>query len=904
MAREVDPLAVTAQDAEDRAAVGASFGEFEVTGVLGRGGVGVVFAAHDPQLDRDVAIKVLHAGDPALLQREAQAMAKLAHPNVVTVYEVRRGDAGVFVVMERVAGTTLRAWIAEPHPWRETVAMFVAAGRGLAAAHDAKLVHRDFKPDNVLIGDDGRPRVADFGLALGASGKGGTPAYMAPEQWRGDAVDARADQFAFCVALWEALCGRAPFAGDSRDDLRDAVLAGRRRDDAKPPRRVAAAIERGLASDPERRWPTMAALLDALERGRADRRATYAVAAAVLVAGAAGLVMQLRSHDDPCRPPTARVAAAWGLERQALVAANLAAHDPAAAERAAAVGAVLDPGLAAWSDAYVGACRATRVDGAQSDTMLDLRVRCLDRWLARADAVAGRLQTATAPRAIADAVAGIYQIGDLAACSDVDALRAASPPPEPAIADEVKALGRELDAAEAARLAGDMAPQRSIDLLARARALGYAPLVARALDVRARMQGARNETKGVAATDRELVEAAAAAKNDALAAEAWLRLIGDLKGIDRATEAIALFPAARAAVTRAGGGLRREAELLYREGKVLSVTDRNAEALVDLDKARELLAAHAKRGDLLAPLAEDVDVALGDALQNKPDVAGSIAAYRRSIAASEQLYGPDNPDEVFALVNMTLPLRMATRYDEALAVARRALRIEERYFGASVLMIPTLNGEGETLLALHRGREALAPIRRSVEIARADPKASVADVTSALLELGNVVSTVDGDAAAIPIYGEAIAIFEKQPADTHHFDFPVVLLNRATSYVALGRCADAIADLERSARLVAEYRNPDFFWNVWPLTYLGRCQVELGHPDVAIPTLEHAVALKVTDELADVQSQARFWLGRARVVTGRDRAGGLAQARAARDALAAHHDEHVPAMTKWLDAQR
>ena len=256
------------------------FGRFVVLDLLGRGGMGVVMEAHDPELDRKVALKLLNpdtaAGDGARLrlQQEAQAMAQLAHPNVVAVYEVGRAAAQLFITMELVDGTTLKTWLAEPRGWREVVAMFVAAGRGLEAAHRAGLVHRDFKPENVLIGRDGRPRVSDFGLAARelaaadpALAPAGTPLYMAPEQWSGGAVDARSDQFSFCAALWRAVWGEGPFAGNRTEALRAAVLAGELRTPTRRgvPRWLGRALVRGLALDPGARWPGLGELLDAIE---------------------------------------------------------------------------------------------------------------------------------------------------------------------------------------------------------------------------------------------------------------------------------------------------------------------------------------------------------------------------------------------------------------------------------------------------------------------------------------------------------------------------------------------------------------------------------------------------------------------------------------------------------------
>ncbi|MEO6774987.1 MAG: serine/threonine-protein kinase, partial [Kofleriaceae bacterium] len=264
-------------------------GRFKIERLVGIGGMGSVYLATDPTLERQVALKLHHGADTARLLREAVAMARLAHPNVIAVYEVGEIAGQAFVVMEYVAGTTLRAWHgAAPRSTREVLAMLLGAGAGLAAAHDAGLVHRDFKPENVLVAG-GRPRVGDFGLARGSqshddhdadpatantapddgtSGKLvasltrtgavlGTPAYMAPEQITGAIVDARADQFAFCIVAWELLYGERPFAGADLGALARAIEAGPRKPPSGP--RVRAAIrrvlERGLAADPTTRYP-------------------------------------------------------------------------------------------------------------------------------------------------------------------------------------------------------------------------------------------------------------------------------------------------------------------------------------------------------------------------------------------------------------------------------------------------------------------------------------------------------------------------------------------------------------------------------------------------------------------------------------------------------------------------
>ncbi|WP_254625170.1 MULTISPECIES: protein kinase [unclassified Myxococcus] len=278
---------------------GTRLGPYVLRELLGVGGMGVVYAAEDPRLERRVAVKLLRplregieGENRVRLSREAQAMARLSHPNVLPVFELGSVDGRDYLAMEWVEGTTLAGWLRErERPWRDVLKLFLAAGAGLVAAHQQGLVHRDFKPANVLVGRDGRPRVTDFGLArrwrredsdaraaaevstttlplatdqeetaLTREGTTpGTPAYMSPEQRQGRAVDARSDQYSFCVALYEALHGERP----DRSSKRTSVEA-RGKKGPRLPAHVRAALARGLASEPEARHPSMEALLQAL----------------------------------------------------------------------------------------------------------------------------------------------------------------------------------------------------------------------------------------------------------------------------------------------------------------------------------------------------------------------------------------------------------------------------------------------------------------------------------------------------------------------------------------------------------------------------------------------------------------------------------------------------------------
>jgi len=297
---------------------GTRLGPYVIEAVVDAGGMGVVYAARDARLGREVALKAVRDGGAtgaefARIVSEAAAMARVAHPNVVAVHDVVERDGACYLAMELVRGGSVRQWLAErPRPWREIVDVFAAAGEGLAAVHAAGLVHRDVKPANLLRGDDGRVRIADFGLAIAAEpasagGAVGTPAYIAPELRCGEPADARSDQYALCVALHEALYGALP----GRPPARPAAV----------PRRIAATLERGLRADPAARFPSIRALLDELAAGRRAGRVAWAVALGA-VAAALAIGAALAHRDATTRSAMAAceagepLAGIWDAERR------------------------------------------------------------------------------------------------------------------------------------------------------------------------------------------------------------------------------------------------------------------------------------------------------------------------------------------------------------------------------------------------------------------------------------------------------------------------------------------------------------------------------------------------------------------------------------------------------------
>jgi len=410
------PVASSSTEPPDRiAAIGPSVGRYRLERELGEGGMGVVHAAFDPDLQRRVALKVLRIAAPSTeakdrLLREARAMARLAHTNVVTVHEVGTANGRDYVAMELIVGETLADWLrSEKRRAADIVAAFLAAGRGLAAAHAAGIVHRDFKPHNVLRSRHGRIVVTDFGLAREAqadlpvqldatlptsarmvsfatSTPGslsgitmtgslmGTPAYMAPEQWVGGLVTPATDQFAYCVALWEALAGERPYRGPTLDELRaQAALGPGALDVSKIPRRLRAILRRGLDPDPALRWPNMDALLARIARAERRPGIAVAIAAGALVA-ASVLILAMRAGGElaarpRCEPPVLDPSQVWSSEARAGLGPQTAAARALEAE------------LARWRAARATACTVAPTTRAP-------RLACLDGVLARIDAVA------------------------------------------------------------------------------------------------------------------------------------------------------------------------------------------------------------------------------------------------------------------------------------------------------------------------------------------------------------------------------------------------------------------------------------------------------------------------------------------------------------------------------------
>ncbi|PCC70574.1 Protein tyrosine kinase [Nannocystis exedens] len=529
----------------------AAIGPFVVLRKLGEGGMGVVYAGYDVALDRKVALKLIRRSlidrseVRARMIREAQAMARLSHPNVVQVYQVGEHGDGIYVAMEYVEGQTLTAWLrTEKRPWQLVLRTVVAAGRGLAAAHAAGLVHRDFKPDNVLVSKDGRPCVLDFGLVhaenspalpiggldvrtsvtglptisrmstqpsgpgLGASGSGqtdrgdvldirltragkalGTPAYMSPEQHFGDeAVGPASDQFSFGTTLYEALYGSRPFPGATWEEIKREVRRGivppPPRDSAVPGR-IFRIIVRSLAPTPDMRWPSLEHMLAALERD--PRKTMLRAAGIVAVAGAAAagsyaLALSQREASMQCQGLAAELAGVWDDARaRAAERAFVATGSPFAADTWRRVDARLDAYALAWTEGRTQACEA-HASGSQSTTLFDRRTACLARRRAYLSALVD-VFIAADRSVIENAVQATAALPSLESCADADALLAAvAPPDDPHAAAQVDARRSQLARAAVLEGTGQYAEglQLAREVRAAAEELHYPPLTAEA----------------------------------------------------------------------------------------------------------------------------------------------------------------------------------------------------------------------------------------------------------------------------------------------------------------------------------------------------------------------------------------------------------------------------------------
>ncbi|HTJ43651.1 MAG TPA: tetratricopeptide repeat protein, partial [Kofleriaceae bacterium] len=561
-----------------------------------------------------------------------------------------------------------------------------------------------------------------------------------------------------------------------------------------------------------------------------------------------------------------------------------------------------------WRDMRIDACRATRTRGEQSDTMLDLRMRCLDRRIDELDDAIALVADTHTIHALDQAVAGLAQLTPIDGCADSAALTAAAPPPEqPGARTKADAITRTLDQITAKSRAGRF--EGLLDLsnkaVADARALGHVPTLANALDVLGKIQLQLAQQDAAEATFRELTQIAARAHDDRDEAFAWTKLVG-LIGNDKGKieEAMTLVPAANAAVLRAGEPVDLRAGLLYVEGQVLDWSPKPADGLAKLDEARDLL-EKAGAGDPsshLAALYADVLFEMGSAKDNLGDTDGAVAMFHRSIDLNRTLFGPESPDEAYSWHNMGEALRLAARYDEAQQAYATAIRIREARIGDSPTLAASLMAMGTSYSDQRDYAKALPYIERALAMYRKTATPDDPQLASALMSRAMMIEHMGQKAEAEQAYDEALDLFQR--TGTRTLNLPITLYNRGEHFRAAKQYDKALADFDRSIELFVELRGKDDEYALYPLESKGMTFLMMNRPADAIAPLERARAVHGTGGAAVQDALARFYLGRAMVESGKDRAGGLVLARTARKDLDHADPAEIAAIDKWLATHR
>lgn len=926
--------------------IGERVERYVVLEEVGRGGMGRVLRAYDPKLHREVALKVLRTDrfsedGEARMVREARAMAQLSHPNVVAIYDVELDEPrSVVLAMEYVEGSTLRAWLKETsRPWREIIDVFIAAGTGLQAAHEQGLLHRDFKPANVLLGRDGRCRVTDFGLARPAdeeptgersdgersdgdpersydslsaplTGYGqvlGTPPYMAPEQHTGEVLTPAADQYAYCIALWEALVGTRPFSVEG-----DVASVCQTKLEGPPPfprtanvpAPVAAAIVRGLAPHPDDRWSSMSALLGELSRAAAPPRRVRWVAAIALV-GLAGAGVAVRSEPSTalCRGAADRLGDAWSDTRRDAVESALRAgaegYADALWER---VSVELDGYAQAWVGQHEDACLATAVRGEQSSDALDLRMACLDDAKRSLDAASSVLADADASVSRrADRI--LDTLPDLARCADLASLQAGAAPPSAEEATAVAEVRDLLAHAGALRAAGkyDGYSEAVAEAQTLAESLQYAPLRIELLHDRGFSHVTQGEYDQAAAAMADALQEALAIGEDRQARDIAIDLVDTVgRRQQRSEPALAYGHTARGLLQRQPSK-RAEARLRTALGEVYNELARYGDARAELEAAIELLEELHGPDD---PRLANTYTAMAAVLQREAKMHESVELQRRILEIREGALGPTHPQTGLARVNLADGLRIVGEYAEALPEIERALddlvpilgedhptiaSVRNNYaiilrssgkvaesepvLRAAIRAGEAADGPNHPLLASYRSNlaltlaqldrrpEAIEQLQKALQIRIEVYGAGHPDVARARSNLGTYLKEDGQTEAALAMHQLAVAELEAALGPEHP-DVATALHNVGAAYFDTQRCDEAVESLERAwgirkDQTIAHGNRGD------TARLLGMCRWEAGDRASARELMRAARDAYDREEAPrydDVRAVVRTWL--------------------------------------------
>ncbi len=908
---------------------------------VGRGGMGMVYAAYDPQLDRRVALKLVRTAGDAATDRdhvlaEARAMAKVSHPNVVTVFEVglHAGDDGVFVAMEFVQGQTLRKWVRATEPdWRRVLDVYRAAAAGLMAVHDAGLLHRDFKPDNVMIDRDGRVRVMDFGLAhelahspgaqptpaeVGESIEEhtrtgsirGTPAYMAPEQLEGATLDHRADQFSFCVALYEALWGERPWRASSVSALAVAVLEA----DGPPmpppspvPAAIRRAVLRGLAREPDQRWPSLPALMRALGESPRGRWRRLGLGLG-LVAAVGGAAVWVQSASAVCADAAVDLDAVWNDDARSRVHATLVGFGRSdASQTADRTTAALDDYVQRWRTMRRSSCEATHVRRVQSEAMLDLRTMCLESGRAQLSSLVDILSAAAQPTVLEQATLAAQALPSVEACGDLSALSAVvAPPTDPADRARLQQL-RTRYAEAAARLDTgglDEGVRLAEDLVRQAEALGYAPMLAQARLLHARLLRHTGESLQAETVLHAAAEAAAQGADDRLLVAVWSELALVVAGdLGRSREAVGLVVPIEAAVQRVDAPAALRAVALLAVGNTLKRAgdlERGAQALADVVELRERELPHDALG--LATALSD----LGSLRLAQGQRGAAVALIERSLSLRREALGDFHPLVAQARSNLGNALSRNGRAQEASAQFLEALTIYEATIGRDNRLAGlTINNLGLALQRLDRLDEAEARYREALSVFEGTGPSPNADVGMVHHNLAVVFDMRDQTERSIEHANKARAVWVELDGPDHQ-RVAMADANIGSSLVGVGRYEEAAAHWERALEVferVLGRDHPTFVMLHIPLSdaYLRLGKIEQG---VAAAKFAYVARTANPETLPAELADARFAMAMALWASNEDRERAVALAQQSRDALvdgSANDRVQADNVGRWLE---
>ncbi|HEV7672878.1 MAG TPA: serine/threonine-protein kinase [Thermoanaerobaculia bacterium] len=856
--------------------------------------------------------------------------------------------------MELVEGRSLGRWLGETlRSVREILGVFVDAGRGLAAAHAAGVVHRDFKPDNVLIGHDGRVRVADFGvarrfeasaeeaperpdlpeealsaratrsarstMAVAEATRGGvaigTVPYMAPEQLRRGVADARSDQFAFCIALFEALYGERPFAGQGALDLALAMESGELRTPNPAGRRVPAwvraVLARGLAFDPAARFPSMDELLAALSHDpAAARRRMWGIAAAValLIVASLGLRELVLHRARVCAGGEAKVAELWNPERKAAVhAAFRATGLPFAEGTWIGVERTLDRYAEGWAGMHREACEATRVRGEQSEALLDRRMFCLDQRLRDAGALIDLFSHADGA-VVEKSVAASADLPALASCADLSALNARVPPPsDPKVRETVRKIGQEVAVARASAAAGRYAA--GVEPARRAAAasekIAYPPLRAEALVVRGGLEERTEDFAAARVTLHNAWWTAEEGADDEQKAQAAIALIR-LERLESQFDAAGQWSRfAAATLDRLGSEPSLKARYLLELGLLRSAEGKYAEALVPLREAVALRRAsrskegNTDRAELVEPLGS-----LGMVLHRNGDYEAARKTYEEALALGRRELGAEHPEVASMLQRVGNLLFDQGRFEESATYSRQALALREKVFGPEHHQVgASLTSLGNALSELGRPAEALTCYERALAIQRRAFGDVSPGVAVTLNNIANVYLSQRRFDLAERQFRQVYEIRAKTLGPTHP-STALALHNIGIALDQSGRPTEALPQFQKALVLSEHALGLDHPTVIETLLAIADAESHAGHPERALPPLERALkTVEGTDLGADLGGRTRFALAAALRSAHRDpaRAKALAeQAKANFASLGKDGDAPRAQVEAWL----